>query len=101
MLWRFLVPRAVVAFLDKADQLASGPRSGGSSSHPGNVIDYNAIDADTAADCKVIRVMAANYDEWSGEPARQAIQNTRLDISPIPQTFRDMIELMALTKSRG
>jgi phage terminase large subunit-like protein len=64
------------------------------------------IYADITADCKAFRVMAAGYDEWSGEPARQAIQKrTRLDMVPIPQTFRGMsygmTELMALTKSRG
>ncbi|WP_010316581.1 hypothetical protein [Saccharopolyspora spinosa] len=50
--------------------------------------------------------MAAGYDEWSGEPVRQEIvKKTRLDLAPIPQTYRGltfgMTELMALTKSRG
>ncbi|OXM61378.1 hypothetical protein [Amycolatopsis vastitatis] len=73
---------------------------------PGDVIDYDAIYADIAADCATFKVMAAGYDEWSGEPVRQAIpKKTRLDLAPIPQTYRGltygMTELMALTKSRG
>ncbi|MEC3981661.1 hypothetical protein [Amycolatopsis sp. H20-H5] len=61
--------------------------------------------AGIASDCAAFKVMAAGYDEWSGEPVRQAIQKkTRPDLTPIPQTYRGltygMTELMALTKSR-
>lgn len=48
----------------------------------------------------MFRVVVAGYDEWSGEPVRQAIQKrARLGLAPIPQTYRGMTELMALTKS--
>ncbi len=73
---------------------------------PGDVIDYDVIYADIAADCATFKVTAAGYDEWFGEPVRRAIQKkTRLDLAPIPQTYRGltfgMTELMALTKARG
>jgi len=108
MLWRFWLPEAAVSFLDKRTngRVSQWADAGWITVTPGDVIDYDVIYADVAADCKAFRVMAAGYDEWSGEPARQAIQKrTRLDMVPIPQTFRGMTygmtELMALTKSRG
>jgi phage terminase large subunit-like protein len=108
MLRRFWLPEAAVAFLDKRTngRVSRWADAGWITVTPGDVIDYDVIYADVAADCKAFRVMAAGYDEWSGEPARQAIQKrTRLDMVPIPQTFRGMTygmtELMELTKSRG
>lgn len=108
MLWRFWLPEAAVSFLDKRTngRVSQWADAGWITVTPGDVIDYDVIYADVAADCKAFRVMAAGYDEWSGEPARQAIQKrTRLDMVPIPQTFRGMsygmTELMALTKSRA
>ncbi|MFE0021919.1 terminase large subunit [Amycolatopsis sp. NPDC059021] len=108
MMWRFWLPEAAVKFLDsrtngRVSQWADG---GWITVTPGDVIDYDVIYADIAADCVAFKVMAAGYDEWSGEPVRQEIQKkTRLDLAPIPQTYRGltfgMTELMALTKSRG
>jgi phage terminase large subunit-like protein len=107
-MWRSWLPEAAVKFLDgrtngRVSQWADG---GWITVTPSDVIDYDVIYADIAADCTTFKVMAAGYDEWSGEPVRQAIQKkTRLDLTPIPQTNRGltygMTELMALTKSRG
>lgn len=103
-----LALRAAVAYLDKRTngQVSQWVDAGWITVTPGDVIDYDVIYADVAADGKAFRVMAAGQDEWSGVPARQAIQKrTRLDMVPIPQTVRSMTdgmtELMALTKSRA
>jgi phage terminase large subunit-like protein len=103
MIWRFWLPEAAVKFLDgrtngRVPQWAQG---GWITVAPGDVIDYDVI----YSDCATFKVMAAGYDERSGEPVGQEIQKkTRLDLTSIPQTYRGltygMTELMALTKSR-
>jgi phage terminase large subunit-like protein len=108
MVWRFWLPDSEVSFLDSRTngRISQWAEQGWITITPGDVIDYDVIYTDITADCHTFRVMAAGYDEWSGEPVRQAIQKrTRLDMAPIPQTYRGMTygmtELMALTKSRG
>lgn len=108
MLWRFWLPEAAVEFLDsrtngKVSQWADG---GWITVTPGNVIDYDTIYADIEADCRMFKVMAIGYDEWSSEPVRQELhKRTRVHMDPIAQTYRGMTygmtELMALTKSAG
>lgn len=107
MMWRFWLPESAVKFLDGRTngRVSQWAEDGWITVTPGDVIDYDVIYADIAEDCRTFKVMAAGYDEWSGEPVRQAIQKkTRLDLAPIPQTYRGltygMTELMALTKSR-
>ena len=86
MPWRFWLPESAVQFLDgrtnvRVSQWAEG---GWITVTPGDVIDCDLIYADIAEDCRKFKVMAAGYDEWSGEPFRQAIQKkTRLDLAPI------------------
>jgi phage terminase large subunit-like protein len=108
-LWRFWLPEAGVDFLDEHTdhRVSQWVDQGWITTTPGEVIDYEVIEADIAADCAALRVADINYDEWSGEPVRQRLERvTRVDMYPVPQTFRGMThgmtELMTLTgRARG
>ena len=105
-LWRFWLPETGVDFLDEhTDRRVSQWVEQGWITTPGEVIDYEVIEADIAADCAALQVADINYDEWSGEPVRQRLERvTRVDMYPVPQTFRGMThgmtEFMILTRSR-
>jgi len=107
-LWRFWLPESGVDFLDEHTdhRVSHWVEQGWITTTPGEVIDYEVIEADIAADCAALRVADINYDEWSGEPVRQRLERvTRVDMYPVPQTFRGMThgmtELMTLTRSRS
>lgn len=107
-LWRFWLPEAGVDFLDEHTdhRVSQWVEQGWITTTPGEVIDYEVIEAEIAADCAMLRVADINYDEWSGEPVRQRLERvTRVDMYPVPQTFRGMThgmtELMTLTRSRS
>ncbi|MER6665717.1 terminase TerL endonuclease subunit [Amycolatopsis japonica] len=107
-LWRFWLPEAGVDFLDEHTdhRVSQWVDQGWITTTPGEVIDYEVIEADVAADCAALRVADINYDEWSGEPVRQRLERaTRVPMYPVPQTFRGMThgmtELMTLTRSRS
>jgi phage terminase large subunit-like protein len=107
-LWRFWLPEAGVEFLDKHtdNRVTQWANAGWITVTPGEVIDYDTVYADIAEDCASLRVADISYDEWSGEPVRQAIEKqTKVTMYPVAQTYKGMThgmtELMALTKSRG
>jgi phage terminase large subunit-like protein len=108
VVWRFWLPESAVVFLDEhTDHRVSKWVEGGwITTTPGEVIDYDLIESDIAADCAALRVADISYDEWSGEPVRQRLERrTRVPMFPVPQTFRGMThgmtELMTLTRSRA
>lgn len=107
-LWRFWLPEAAIDFLDQHTdrRISRWAEQGWITITPGEVIDYEVIYADIAADCAAFTVVDISYDEWSGEPVRQQLEKrTRVRMFPVAQTFKGMTlgmtELMALTKSRG
>ena len=107
VLWRFWLPEAAVAFLDKHtdSRVSRWVEAGWITVTPGEVIDYDMVETDIATDCAALRVADISYDEWSGEPVRQRLERrTRVPMYPVPQTYRGltpgMTEVMALTRSR-
>lgn len=96
-MWRFWIPEAAVAQLDKA--------TGGLASAwvekrwivatPGDVIDYEAVYTAIVEDHQRFAVAGFAYDEWSGEPVRQEIQTrTGLEMHPVRGNFQRMTPLM-------
>jgi phage terminase large subunit-like protein len=107
-LWRFWLPEAAVRFLDEHTdhRVSHWADAGWITVTPGEVIDYDTVEADIAADCAALRVTDISYDEWSGEPVRQRLEKrTKTPMYPVPQTYRGltpgMTEVMALTRSRA
>lgn len=107
VLWRFWLPQGAVDFLDQHTdhRVSRWADDGWITVTDGEVVDYEVIYADIAEDCARLRVADISYDEWSGEPVRQAIETrTKVTMYPVPQTYKGMshgmTELMAMTRSR-
>ncbi|WP_246489973.1 terminase TerL endonuclease subunit [Kutzneria kofuensis] len=108
VVWRFWLPEAAVKFLDEHTdhRVSRWAKAGWITVTPGEVIDYDTVEADISADCAELRVADMSYDEWSGEPVRQRLEKrTKAPMCPVPQTYRGltpgMTEVMALTRSRA
>jgi len=106
-LWRAWVPEAVLPHLDKhtGGNASAWVRGGWLTVTDGDVIDYDAIHDQIVADHSRFRVAAGAYDEWSGEPVRQQIeQRTGLSWMPIRNSYVRLTpalnELMRLVKGR-
>lgn len=107
MLWRFWLPEDALPDLDAATGgLASvWAADGWLTITEGNVVDYDRIYADIAADGKAYAIREVGYDRWSGEPVIQELTKRlpRTNFVDIPQTYTGlspgMTELMALATS--
>jgi phage terminase large subunit-like protein len=88
-LWQFWLPEAGADFLDEHTdhRVSQWVEQGWITTTPGEIIDYEVIEADIAA----LPVADINYREWNGEPIRQRLERvTQVDRYPVPQTFRGM-----------
>jgi len=106
--WRFWLPETALSILDKGTggQAAVWARDGWLTVTDGEVIDYDRIHADIVTDHERFVIDGFAYDEWSGEPVRQRIEEeTGLELLPIRTTFERMTgplkELERLIKARG
>lgn len=97
ILWRFWVPESVVPKLDKHTDGRFGRwvRDGWVVATDGDVIDYNRIYDDIAADSERFAIASVHYDKWSGEPVRQALEDrTGLDMFESSTTYERMTQPM-------
>ncbi len=108
VLWRLWIPEKVLPLLSKHTGGAADvwARDEWLIVTDGDVIDYEAVYQVIVDDHNRFRIAAGAYDEWSGEPVRQQIQQrTGLDWTPIRNSYTRMTpalnELMRLTKSQG
>lgn len=106
-LWRFWVPESVVPTLDKHTDGRFGQwvADGWVTATDGEVIDYESVYADIEADNDRFAITDVTYDRWSGEPARQEIEDrTGLDMIESGTTFERMTqpmnEFMRMLKAR-
>jgi phage terminase large subunit-like protein len=107
-LWRFWVPEAMVPKLDKHTDGKFGGwvKDGWITATEGDVIDYEAIYEAVATDAEAFQIQTVTYDQWSGEPVRQAIvERTGLELVESRTTYDRMTapmkELERLLKSAG
>jgi phage terminase large subunit-like protein len=83
IMWRFWMPESVVPMLDKHTdgQVGRWVDDGWIVATEGDVIDYEAIYTAVEADAEHFAIASVDYDKWSGEPVRQAIEaRTGLDV---------------------
>lgn len=111
VLWRFWVPEAALALLDKHNdgRVSRWVSEGWIRATDGEVIDYDTLYADVAIDAADFRIAGGDCDKWSMFPVIQEIakrtglreekslftrQNTYLDMTP------GMVALMGLIKEK-
>ncbi|MDP8929912.1 MAG: terminase large subunit [Actinomycetota bacterium] len=105
VLWRFWLPQAAVAELDRhlGGKASVWVREGLLTATPGDVIDYERIHEDLARDAERFEVVEVGYDPWGAEPTRQWLEQRGLVIYPVQQTYRGLSgplkELMRLAQS--
>jgi phage terminase large subunit-like protein len=106
-LWRFWIPEEALAALDDANdgQYTRWARDGWLTVTEGNVVDYDRIYADIAADAKTFKLRAGDADQWSMAPVIQEIEK-RTGIEEFysyPNTYNRMTpgmdELMGFVKA--
>ncbi|GAA4908111.1 terminase large subunit [Streptomonospora salina] len=110
VLWRYWLPEAALPALvtSTGGAAESWVRDGWLTITEGDVIDYQRVYDDIAADAQRVTLAEIDYDPWSGEPAVQEL-GRRLgpstELVPVPQTFTGlspgMRELMAVLKTRA
>jgi phage terminase large subunit-like protein len=62
---------------------------------PGNVIDYDTIEADTVADCITYKISELGFDPWNAEQFAQGIATkTRTQAVEVPQQARSLSDPM-------
>lgn len=109
VLWRFWIPEAAVPHLDKHNdgKVSRWVAEGWITATEGEVLDYDVVYADVAADAKDFRIAGGDCDKWSMFPVIQEIakrtglkeeqslvtrQNSYADMTP------GMTALMGLVK---
>lgn len=77
-LWRFWLPEAGLARLDKVNdgKFSRWAKAGWLTVTEGNVIDYDRVDSDIAEDAAEFAVRAAQCDEWSMWPIINRVADT-------------------------
>lgn len=106
--WRFWLPEeAYDALLRSTSGKAQAwVRDGWLTLTDGAVIDYTRVYEEITTDAKHFRLAEIDYDKWSGEPARQAIEErTGATMVAVDQNFtgmhQPMTDLMGLVLNRG
>lgn len=74
--WRFWLPEDMVPVLDQytGGQASVWTCDGWITATEGDVIDYDRVVADVAADVERFAVSRVTYDKWCGEPVRQRVE---------------------------
>jgi phage terminase large subunit-like protein len=101
--WRFWLPEDMVRQLDDATGGGMGVwvRDGWVTATEGDVIDYDRVEADIAADYHRFAIRRCTYDKWSGEPVRQQIeQATGMTMVESQATYERMTEPMKALLAR-
>lgn len=108
-LWRFWLPEDAVPLLDKTspsgNQWSEWARQGWLTVTEGNVVDYNRIYDDIAADATMFQLKAGDADQWSMAPVIQEVEK-RVGVPEIvayPNTYARMTpgmdEVMGFVKT--
>lgn len=96
-LWRFWLPEAAFDELDRTTSGKAGVwvKAGWLTLTEGSVIDYERVYDDITADAAHFKIREIDYDKWSGEPARQAIEErTGVTMVAVDQTYNGMTQPM-------
>lgn len=107
--WRFWLPEGAVPGLDKANNglITQWTKQGWLTVTDGDVIDYQQVYTDIAADAEQFNIVAGGADRWSMMPVIQEIAaRTSLAVDEalvlVDQTYKGMtpglVELMGLVK---
>jgi phage terminase large subunit-like protein len=88
-LWRFWLPRDMVAQLDKLTDNAVSRfvEEGWITACEGAVIDYDDVYRQIDEDRKAFRVVDLNYDRWSAAPIIQQLENRGLTSVQVSQGY--------------
>lgn len=107
VMWRFWVPDAKVAFLDKhtAGRFSVWVREGFVTATEGDVVDYGKVHSQITADAQRFNVRSIGFDRWNAQATSNWLEEQQLPRRVVPQTYQGtsgaLKELMRLTQQRS